>query len=52
MSEQCVSKSIKNVIDYLAESELEGQLDPEDPWWTVYMHLNELLEKVLDEEDA
>ena len=47
-----VSESIKNVMDYLVESEMGGKLDPHDPWWTIHMHLNELLEKVLDEENA
>ena len=46
------SKSVhQEVIDYLLYSEMEGNEDSTDPWYSTYQSLLELKEKVLDEED-
>ena len=44
------STAIKTVINYLYYSEMEGKEDPEDSWYSTYVLLQELLEKVEDEE--
>ncbi len=46
-----VSTAIRKVQDYIVNSEMGGELDKEDPWYPTFDRLDELLEKVLDEED-
>lgn len=46
-----VSQSIQEVLDYIQYSEMEGEVDPTDSWHTTYQSLQELQEKVLDEEE-
>ena len=46
-----VSQSIQEVMDYIQYSEMEGEVDPTDSWYSTYQSLKELQEKVLDEED-
>lgn len=45
------ANSIQNVMDYILESEMEGEEDEEDSWFPIYEALNELKEKVLEEEE-
>ena len=46
-----VSQCIQEVLDYIQYSEMEGEVDQTDSWYTTYQSLLELQEKVLDEED-
>jgi len=46
-----ISQSIQEVIDYIYYSEMEGREDETDSWYTTYQSLQELQEKVLNEED-
>ena len=46
-----VSSAIRKVMDYIVNSEMGGKVDTEDPYYTAYLNLDELLQKVLDEED-
>ena len=46
-----VSKSILEVQDYIVYSEMGGFIDETDPWYSMLMSLEELKEKVLDEEE-
>jgi len=46
-----VSQCIQEVLDYIRYSEMEGEVDQTDSWYTTYQSLLELQEKVLDEED-
>jgi len=46
-----VSQCIQEVLDYIQYSEMEGEVDPTDSWYTTYQSLQELQEKVLDEEE-
>ena len=46
-----VSQCIQEVLDYIQYSEMEGEVDPTDSWYTTYQSLKELKEKVLDEEE-
>jgi thiaminase len=46
-----VSQSIEEVMDYIQYSEMEGEVDPTDSWYSTYQSLKELQEKVLDEEE-
>jgi hypothetical protein len=46
-----VSQSIQEVMDYIQYSEMEGEVDPTDSWYSTYELLKELQQKVLDEED-
>ena len=46
-----VSQWIQEVLDYIQYSEMEGEVDPTDSWYTTYQSLEELKEKVLDEEE-
>ena len=46
-----VSQSIQEVMDYIQYSEMEGEVDPTDSWYSTYQSLKELQEKVLDEEE-
>lgn len=46
-----VSQSIEAVQDYILFSEMEGGLDTTDPWYSTFELLEELKEKVLDEEE-
>lgn len=46
-----VSQCIERVLDYLVYSEMEGEVDPTDPWHGTHQSLLELKEKVLDEEE-
>tara|TARA_E500000081_G_scaffold146386_1_gene169324 strand:- start:1207 stop:1380 length:174 start_codon:yes stop_codon:yes gene_type:complete len=46
-----VSQSIQEVMDYIQYSEMEGEVDPTDSWYSTYESLKELQQKVLDEED-
>jgi len=47
-----VSQCIQEVLDYIQYSEMEGEVDPTDSWYTTYQSLQELHEKVLNEEDV
>ncbi len=46
-----VSQCIQEVLDYIQYSEMEGEVDTTDSWYTTYQSLQELQEKVLDEEE-
>ena len=46
-----VSQSIQEVMDYIQYSEMEGEVDPTDSWYSPYELLKELQQKVLEEED-
>jgi len=46
-----VSQSIEVVQDYILFSEMGGNLDTTDPWYSTFELLEELKEKVLDEEE-
>jgi len=46
-----ISQCIQEVLDYIQYSEMEGEVDQTDSWYTTYQSLLELQEKVLDEED-
>lgn len=46
-----VSQCIQEVLDYIQYSEMEGKVDLTDSWYTTYQSLQELQEKVLDEEE-
>ena len=46
-----VSQSIQEVMDYIQYSEMEGEVDPTDSWYSTYELLKEIQQKVLDEED-
>ena len=46
-----LSQDIKQVIDYIYYSEMGGYKDKTDPWYPTWVSLNELLEKVLEEEE-
>jgi hypothetical protein len=46
-----VSQSILEVQDYIVYSEMGGFVDETDPWYSTLMSLEELKEKVLDEEE-
>lgn len=46
-----VSQSIQEVIDYIYYSEMEGEVDPTDSWYSTYELLKELQQKALDEEE-
>ena len=46
-----VSQCIQEVLDYIQYSEMEGEVDPTDSWYTTYQSLKELKEKILDEEE-
>ena len=40
-----------NEEDYILYSEMEGEVDKTDPWYSTFELLEELKQKVLDEED-
>tara|TARA_Y100001973_G_C5175544_1_gene321660 strand:- start:560 stop:742 length:183 start_codon:yes stop_codon:yes gene_type:complete len=44
------STHIEEAMDYIYHSEMGGQEDETDPWYPTWASLNELLEKVLEEE--
>ena len=46
-----VSQCIQEVLDYIQYSEMEGEIDPTDSWYMTYQLLEELKDKVLDEEE-
>jgi len=46
-----VSQSILEVQDYIVYSEMGGFIDETDPWYSMLMSLEELKQKVLDEEE-
>ena len=46
-----VSQCIQEVLDYIQYSEMEGEVDKTDPWYSTFELLEELKQKVLDEED-
>ena len=46
-----VSQCVQEVLDYIQYSEMEGEVDPTDSWHTTYQSLQELQEKVLNEEE-
>ena len=46
-----VSQSIEEVLDYIVFSEMGGEIDETDSWYSTHQSLKELQEKVLDEED-
>lgn len=46
-----VSQCIEEVKDYILYSEMEGEVDKTDPWYSTFELLEELKQKVLDEED-
>lgn len=45
-----ITQSIQDVIDYILHSEMEGQENKQDSWYTIYVLLKELKDKVEDEE--
>ena len=45
------SKAIQVIQNYIIESEMEGYVDKDDPWYPTYLALSDLKEKVLDEEE-
>ncbi len=46
-----IVKAIQIVLDYIRESEMEGQIDPQDPWFPVYKHLEDLQIKAQEEQE-
>lgn len=46
-----VSQCIQEVLDYIYDSEMGGEVDEEDSWFPVYQSLQELKEKVDEEEN-
>jgi len=46
-----VSQCIDEVRDYILYSEMGGEVDETDPWYSTFELLEELKGKVLDEED-
>ena len=44
------SEHIKETIDYILYSEMEGRVDETDPYYLAYVSLLDLLEKTRDEE--
>ena len=46
-----IVKAIQIVLDYIRESEMEGQIDPQDPWFPVYKHLEDLQIKAEEEQE-
>ena len=46
-----VSQCIEEVQDYILYSEMEGEVDKTDPWYSTFELLEELKQKVLDEEE-
>ena len=44
------SEAISQVLNYLLYSEMEGKEDSTDSWYSTYKFLQELKEKVEDEE--
>ena len=46
-----VSQCIEEVKDYILYSEMEGEVDKTDPWYSTFELLEELKQKVLDEEE-
>ena len=44
-----IRNSLINVIDHIVESEMEGRVDAEDSYYPTYRALQDLLEKVEDE---
>lgn len=47
-----VSSAIEQVLEYLFYSEMEGRVDETDSWYSTYLNLLELKEKILNEEDS
>ena len=46
-----ISTSIKLVMGYIIESEMAGKLDKKDPWYPAYLSLQDLNDKVEEEEE-
>ena len=46
------SEAISQVLNYLLYSEMEGKEDSTDSWYSTYKLLQELKEKVEDEEES
>ena len=44
-------KAIITILDYILYSEMEGKIDKTDPWYSTYENLEELKQKIIDEED-
>ena len=42
---------IKETLEYILYAEMEGIVDETDPYYSAYVSLEDLLEKVLDDED-
>lgn len=45
------SEHILKTLDYIVYNEMEGIIDKTDPYYSAYVSLLDLLEKVRDEED-
>ena len=45
------SEHILKTLDYIVYNEMEGRIDKTDPYYSAYLSLLDLLEKVRDEED-
>ena len=46
-----VSSAIRKVMDCIVYSEMGGKIDMGDPYYPTFQSLDEMLQKVLDEED-
>lgn len=46
-----ISQHILEVQNYIVYSEMGGFIDETDPWYSTFKLLDELKEKVLDEEE-
>jgi hypothetical protein len=51
MKEKKFSESIAHVMEYIKFSEMGGEIDETDPYYTMYLGLKDLLWKVKDEEE-
>ena len=45
-----ISNAIIKVKNYIIESEMEGKVDLQDPWYPILDSLSELQDKALNEE--
>jgi len=46
-----VAIGIKDVMEYILDSEMEGKLDKKDPYYPTYITLQWLKQKIEDEND-
>lgn len=51
LSAMKTSEHILKTLDYIVYNEMEGRIDKTDPYYSAYLSLLDLLEKVRDEED-